>query len=207
MTTLTWPALPRIKAATMAYKHPAVVNKTVSGRVQASDDGPSVLTFKIDVNRGTPTADDDSELRPLWAFLLRCRGQIGRFDIVIPKFSYGHGPAVSNGTASVATESGYQVPTVGWPANTVVRKAGDFIQFGLGTRAYPLAQDLVSNASGAATAHLALPLIKSVAAASPAVVNGVTFRCMLDSNTANIAASAGGVQVIKSIGVEEVINA
>lgn len=207
MTTLTFPANPRIKSATATYKHPAVVNKTLSGRVQASDDGPSVLTFKIEYNRGTKAADGTDEMQPLWAFLQRCRGQIGQFDLVLPRLSYGHGPAVSNGTASVATEGGYQVATVGWPANTVVRKAGDFIQFGAGTRAYPLAQDLVSNASGAATAHLALPLLKSVAAATPVVVNGIAFRCMLDSNTAQLALSAGNVQVIKSVGVEEIIDA
>lgn len=183
-----------------------ITNTSRSGRVQAGSDGPDRIGFKLEYNRGTFNGSAD-ELRPLWVFLARCRGQLNTFDVQLPWYSYGTGAAVAPGSVAAITETGYSVPTSGWVADSTVRKAGDFIQFSGGSRAYMLAEDLVADASGNAVAELCSPLIRPVAAGEQVVISGIKFRCRLDADTASITQNPGRLQQIKTVGIVEDIYA
>lgn len=202
---LQFPTTPVYRTGEFSIEHPAIVNKTTSGRTQASPDGPARMKVQITYNSGVHYLSDD-ELRPVWAFINRCQGQLRPFEIYLHHLSDGHGPSVT-GAAAATSAGAYSVQTTGWPTETTIRKAGDFIQFGAGGRAYLLAADLISNGSGAAVAQLATPLISSVAAATAAIVQGILFRMRLDSATAQITQEPGRIQKLRTIGMEEDINA
>lgn len=197
---------PKPRSVTPSYEHPSITNTTKSGRVQVSPDGPARLSFKLEYNRGVFVAGDD-EMRPLWAFLNWCQGQVKTFDITLPFYSYGHGSVTAPGAAQDTIPAGNELYTEGWPPNTVVRKAGNFVQFGGGSRAYMLAADLVSDDAGEAVLTLCTPLLAPVLAAEAVVISGIKFRMRLDSNTASITQNPGRIQQLKSVGMVEDINA
>lgn len=203
---MEYPSNPVYRVADIAYEHPSITNTTKSGRVQVSPDGPARLSFKLEYNRGV-FVDGDDEMGPLWAFLNWCQGQVKTFDITLPFYSYGHGSVTAPGAAQDTIPAGNELYTEGWPPNTVVRKAGNFVQFGGGSRAYMLAADLVSDGAGEAVLTLCTPLLAPVLAAEAVVISGIKFRMRLDSNTASITQNPGRIQQLKSVGMVEDINA
>lgn len=182
-----------------------IINKTKSGRHQASPDGPSFVRAVITYNRGVYR--DDDELRPLWSFLSACSGQLNEFDAHLGHFSEGQGYTNNAGTVRTAASAGYEVQTTGWQSGKLIRRAGDFVQFGNNPKVYMLSEDAIGDAIGNCTLKISTPLVVSVPVTSSVKIHNILFRMRLSSKTASITNEPGRIQSISTIEMEETINA
>lgn len=201
---MEYPQNPRIKSVAVRMVSDMQFNQTKSGRAQVLESGPETLALTVNYNRGTLT--DDYEMRPLWAFLNRCRGQFNAFDFTMRQWFHGTGTAAPAGTVEVEASTGLDVKLMGLPAAKTIRLAGDLIQFANSPRAYVLAQDLNTSAAGKATARLCSPLLSPVPAGTAVNIDVITLRMRLDKSTAEIALNPAGIHSIKSIGLIETIE-
>jgi hypothetical protein len=165
MTIHTWPTLSRTAPPTLDW---ALVSNTqtfgspLSGSVQTVEMPGARWQFSYPMNN--LSADDAALLR---AFLVKLRGQSGRFYMhnwaqPLPRGVGGGVPKVNG-----AGQSGTTLVTNGWPVSATVLKTGDF--FEVGTELKMAVADATSNASGVATITFEPPL-----RASPANLAAIT---------------------------------
>lgn len=202
---LLYPDTPTPRTIELTFEHPVIVNKTKSGRHQTSPDGPSFLRFSLEYNRGVRR--DDDELRKVWSFLAACNGQLREFDVHLGRFSDGQGYTNNGGTVQAAASAGFEVKTTGWQSGKLIRRAGDFVQFGNNPKAYMLADDAVGDAIGMCTFKLCTPLIASIPPTTSVKIHNILFRMRLGLSTASIINEPGLIQSIRTIDMEEVISA
>ena len=198
---LNFPSNPRPKKMTVSVEYSTLINTSTSGHRQGCMTGPSRAVFAIDYNNSR-----DDELRPLFSFLNRLQGGLLTFDVVLPYFSHGTG-IDSVGSVSSTVNTGYEVNTKNWPVSTLIRKAGDVIQFASSSRVYVLADDLVSDVAGLATAVLCSPLIAPVIANSIVTIKDIKIRARIPAKTVALALAAGNLRTMKTITIEEEIHA
>lgn len=102
-----------------------------------------------------PMKRDDAEY---WiSFLLKLNGPFGTFLLGDPNGGTARGVATGTPRVNGAGQTGYELITDGWTADTVgILKAGDYIQIGvdLQTNFYKVLDDVDSDASGNATLSL-----------------------------------------------------
>lgn len=189
----------------MAVKieYSTLLNTSRSGARQGCATGPSRALFTLDYNNSR-----QDELRPLFTFLNRLQGGLKTFDVVLPYISHGQGLAgTGSGLVQTTTNTGYAVPTKGWPASTLIRRAGDVIQFSGSPRIYLLADDLTSDASGNAVAALCSPLVQPVVANETVNIKDIKIRARVPSSLVALNMAAGNLRAMKSITIEEEIHA
>jgi len=178
------------------------VNTTRNGRRQGIRKGPARLAVTLNYNNSR-----EDELSGLWAFLNAQQGSFGVFLVVLPYLSQGRGVQLANGKVASSVESGYLVETNNWPANSVVRKATDLIQFAGSNSVYMLAQDLVSNGSGYAQANLCTPLLKPVVSGGNINIENIEIQMRWVDDEMPMDFAAGNYRALKTIKLEEEIDA
>lgn len=198
---LNFPSNPRPKKMTVSVEYSTLINASNSGYRQGCMTGPSRAVFTLDYN-----SSRDDELRPLFGFLNRLQGGLLTFDVVLPYFSHGSG-FDGSGDVSTTVNTGYEVNTKNWPVSTLIRKEGDVIQFASSSRVYVLADDLVSDIAGLATAVLCSPLVKPVIANSIVNIKNIKVRARIPAQKVALDLSAGNLRSMKTITIEEEIHA
>lgn len=115
----------------------------------------------------------ESQWRRLLAFIVNQDGQYETFTIIpralrkpLSSLPSGLSPLVKG-----ASQTGTNVLTDGWPASTLIYKAGDLVKFANHNKAYMLTADVTSDGSGNAT----LP-IKPALLTSPADNSAITYQ-------------------------------
>ncbi len=186
---------------TVAIAYSSLINTGSSGVRQGCMTGPSRAMFTIDYNDSR-----DDELRPLFSFLNRLQGGLLTFDVVLPYFSYGSG-FDGAGAVTSTVNTGYSINTKNWPANTLIRKNGDVVQFAGSPRVYILADDMVSDANGFADAVLCSPLVQPVLANEVVNIKDIKVRARIPEKKVAVAMAAGELRTMKTITIEEEIHA
>ncbi len=198
---LNFPVNPRPKTMNVAVKYSTLVNTASSGVRQGCMTGPSRALFTIDFNDSR-----EDELRPLFAFLNRLQGGLLTFDVVLPYFSHGTG-FDGAGAVTATVNTGYVVNTKNWPANSLIRKESDVIQFSGSPRIYVLAADMVSDANGFANADLCSPLVAPAVANEVVNIKNIKVRARIPESKVAIGMAAGELRTMKTITIEEEIYA
>jgi hypothetical protein len=198
---LNFPLNPRPKNMTVAIVYSSLINTASSGVRQGCMTGPSRAMFTLDYNDSR-----DDELRPLFAFLNRLQGGLLTFDVVLPYISHGSGfNGVGAVTATVGT--GYVVNTKSWPANTLIRKESDVVQFSGSPRIYVLAADMLSDSNGFADAVICSPLVVPAVANEVVSIKDIKIRARIPKDKVSMGMAAGELRSMKSITIEEEIYA
>ena len=197
-----YPQNPRPKSMVAELKFNTLINTTRSGRRQGLRKGPARLAVTLTYNNSR-----EDELRGLWAFLNSQQGSLGVFFIVLPYLSQGSGVQFANGKIASSVESGYSVGTNNWPINSVIRKATDLIQFAGSNSVYMLAEDLVSNGTGYAQAKLCTPLLKPVVSGGDVNIENIEIQMRWVDDKMPMSFAAGNYRALKTIKLEEEIDA
>lgn len=198
---LNFPQNPRPKKMTVTIKYSTLINTSISGARQGCMTGASRAVFSIDYNDSR-----DDELRPLFSFLNRLQGGLLAFDVVLPFVSHGTG-FDGAGAVTATVDTGYVVNTKHWPANTLIRKEGDIIQFSGSPRIYILAMDMLSDSNGFADAIVCSPLTHAVFANEVVAIKNIKIRARIPDNKVAIAMAAGQLRSMKKITIEEEVHA
>lgn len=159
MTIHTWPTLTRYAPGSLEWSlvsNTQTFSSPLSGSVQTMEMPGARWKFTFPMD--SLLADDAALLR---AWLVRLRGQSGRFYMhnmahPLPRGVGGGAPVISG-----AGQSGISLVTSGWPAGATILKAGDF--FEVNSELKMVVSDAVSNGSGVATLTFEPPLRNSPA--------------------------------------------
>jgi hypothetical protein len=197
-----YPQNPRPKSMVAKLKFNTLLNTARSGRRQGVRKGPARLVVTLTYNNSR-----ENELRNLWAFLNSQQGSLGVFLIVLPYLSQGDGVQFTSGKTFISVASGYLVGTNNWPANTVIRKATDLIQFAGSNSVYMLAEDLVSNSTGYAQAKLCTPLLKPVLSGVNVNIENIEIQMRWVDSEMPMSFAAGNYRSLKTIKLEEEFDA
>jgi hypothetical protein len=174
------------------------VQVTRSGRHVLSAAARPVVSITLNYNRGTGAADG-RELGGVWAFLQAHALQ--EFDMLLPA---GHGPEWYGCTlASAAAVGADALAITGLPALTVVRRAGDLLQIGSDYTLHALAADLVSDASGNATATLCWPLARAKTAGDDVAISLLRARVRLSDAARKLTLQPGRLHQLDAVQVVE----
>lgn len=166
MITLDWPS--QIRPSQQTFK------LVSNGAVFTSPFTASSQTVRYPGSRWQTTMTfenlDDTESRLLEVMLARLDGMAGRVRL----FDFGREPATLRGNPLVngAGQSGDSVNTDGWTPNTLVLRAGDYIQ--VGTELKMVLSNTSSNASGQAAIEIGPMLRYSPADNSQIIVTNPT---------------------------------
>ncbi|QZA80865.1 hypothetical protein [Deefgea piscis] len=163
------------------------ISKSIGGVRQARRSGTTLLTFDASFSKLTR-----AQAAQLWGFIQAQNGQFGVFDFAPPLLKDSLSSSAP-ATATVNTAAAARQSTVilgGFVANKTVLNAGDLIRFANHAKAYVVARDAVSNASGVATINLAFDLIRPLPVATVAGLKNVLVQCSLVDNEQNQSISA-----------------
>jgi len=172
MTDFTWPSgVPVASASFWLVDGVRRFRSPLSGTVRTEQVHPQF--WEASLSFVNLKADEGQKLE---AALWRVQGAANR--ILVPMSDYvrqgagGGSPVVSGGS-----QTGLSLATSGWPASTLVLKAGD--RFGVSGQAFSVAADVTSSGTGTATITLANNIRTAPANGVSLQINTPTVRCIL----------------------------
>jgi len=190
MSTLTWPTLSRsappelvwgLRSNTQTFESP------LSGAVQTLE--MPGARWVVSFSMPSLNSADAATLR---AFLVRLRGEAGRFYLHNMAQARPRGVATGTPLVNGAGQTGTSLATDGWtPSQAGILKAGDFI--GVGGELKMVVQDCDSDATGAATIVFEPPLRASPADNAALVTNKPTAIFKLDESRSAWTTNAPGL--------------
>lgn len=176
---LQFPTLPTFSKVEVSLVHSNKMTETASGRDQGYIDKPSKLLIETAFNK----AASPDELRSAFSFVNRMRGSLTPFILEVPHISEGTGIVSASPLVTQTTQIGFTIPLKGLPASNLIRKEGDLIQHASSGNVYLLATDLISDASGFATAKICTPLLSPITANDVIKINSVLIKVRLSKDT------------------------
>lgn len=180
MTTLAFPLLSRVSPDKLDW---SLKSNTVTFQSPLTS---SVQTVEFPGARWTASfsleylTDDDAAI--LQAFLVRLRGQAGRFYLHNFARPRPRGAGTEGALVNGSGQSGTNLNTDGWQPSTTVLKAGDYV--GINGELKMVVSDVVTNSVGAASITFEPPLRSSPADNSSITVNKPTATFMLTEDSA-----------------------
>jgi len=128
-----------------------------------------------------------AELAPIFAFLVKQRGQYETFTFTPPVFEDARGIATGTPLVDGASQTGRSIATKGWTASqTGILAAGDFVKFAGDDKVYMQVDDVNSDGSGDATLTIEPALITSPADEAAITVDDVSFTVSLLTDIAEL---------------------
>jgi len=157
-------------------REPVLKSISQSGKRQTRAIGAHLWEISVEMNFLSR-----SEFETLWAFLMKQRGELETFTIIIPGHDVAQG-AIDGTPTYTSTTSDYEIVTGGWSNNiTDNAKAGDVFTIAGQTKVYQATDDLDSDGSGNGNL-LFYPALRETPGASAALTfNNVTFTVALAS--------------------------
>lgn len=171
----TFPSSPTPLSVTPKSSQPSLSSTAHSLKRQVRSRGGQRWAFKL--SYGHMRRD---EMAPLIAFALAQRGQFGTFAFVPPVVGSRRSGSGAL-TVRTAMSGGRAIPVQG-PVSTVIASVGDYVKFANGTKVYMLTADVVTNASGQATASIEPALYAGVAASEAVIMDNVPFTVAFASD-------------------------
>ena len=151
----------------------------LTGSTQTIELPGAAWTVQLSFKTLTP-----SQMRIMAAFMVRMRGQAGRFTLHNHAYDAPLGVASGSPKVSGAGQTGTSLVTAGWTPNTPgILLAGDYI--GVGGKLKMVVEDASSDAGGNAALLIEPPIYPGQAPAdlTVIVVDKPTCTMMLDANT------------------------
>jgi len=179
MTTLTFPEFSRLEPAKIEWSlksNTISFQSPLSGSVQTVEFPGARWNFSFTLEN---LREDDAAL--MQAFLMRLRGQAGRF------YAHNYARPTPRGTATGtplvagAAQAGTTLNTDGWTPSITALKAGDF--FGINNELKMAVLDAVSDGAGAATITFEPPLRAAPADNAVITVSKPTATFMLTEDS------------------------
>lgn len=192
---LQFPTLPTFSKVEVSLVHSNKITETASGRDQVYIDKPSKLLIETAFNK----AASPDELRNAYSFVNKMRGSLTPFLLEVPHISEGTGIEVASPLAAQTTHSGFTIPLKGLPANSLIRKEGDLIQHSASGNVYMLDTDLISDASGFATAEICTPLLSSVTANDVIKINSILIKVRLSKDSYKYSFESRDIRSLASL--------
>jgi hypothetical protein len=191
--TLSRPAPAKIdwslKSNTITFSSP------LTGSVQSVEFPGARWSVSFSIENLT---DDDAAL--LQAFLMKLRGQAGRFTLHNFARSRPRGAATGTPLVMGAAQTGTTLNTDGWTPSTTVLKAGDY--FGVNGELKMAVADAVSDGSGASAIVFEPPLRASPADNASLTINKPTATFMLTEDTVRWMTEAPALSTITIQAIE-----
>lgn len=170
-----FPSTPKPSSVSLASNYPTLSDMTHSGKRNVRQFGAQkwalMLTFPDTLSR--------EQLMPIYAFILKQKGQIGTFTFTPPDLETPRG--VATGTPLVdGNQTGDTIVIDGWtPSTTNIMRAGDIIKFASHNKVYMVTEDANSDVVGSATLSIEPPVMQEVVNNEAVTVSGVEFTCMM----------------------------
>jgi hypothetical protein len=169
----TYPASPIFKAVDFTSVNYNVSSETQSGRVQVRNLGGQRWEFSAEYS-----VLYRADFQPVMAFVMKQRGMLETFQIVLPQISDQTGDAA--GTVLTVGAHAVGDSTIDVDGATGTFKAGDMIKFGH-TKVYMITDD-VTAAAGEATINIIPPLVVALADDEVVTFDAVPFTVRLSND-------------------------
>lgn len=176
---LQFPTSPTFSKIEVSLVHSNKMTETASGREQGYTDKPSKIQIETAFNK----AASPDELRKAYSFVNKMRGSLTPFLLEVPHISEGTGIELASPLVAQTTQIGFTIPLKGLPASNLIRKEGDLIQHSVSGHVYMLDTDLISDASGFATAEICTPLLSPVTANDVIKINSILIKVRLSNDS------------------------
>lgn len=189
----TFPSSPGFTAIDFESKYFNLSSESIAGRVQVRALSSQKWTFTVEF-----PPMDFSEYGGVNAFLIKQRGRLESFQIVLPVISDASGSATGSPTVNGSISIGATSFTVAGLTGTL--KAGDFIKFASHSKVYMMTEDR----AGAGTVTFEPSLVATVSNGSALTYNNVPFTVRL-ANDVQVFKYRVDSSVSYEIDMEEVI--
>ena len=197
-----FPSSPGFSAANFKQNTITKRTQTSSGRqirsTNASTLWSSTLVFPI---------MDQSEFRPIQAFIALSQGSLNEFDIVLPIISQSRSEnaEMSYSTVDGAHSAGDTTINISTALNNQnVLKAGDVVRFANHTKVYMVTTDINTDSAGDAVLNIQPALVEALVDTESITTTNVPFRMVLSADEQEFNYRTDGL-VSYEIDVEEVL--
>lgn len=174
----TFPVSPAPRSIKLSSFTPTLISVTHSLKRQVRRRGGQQWALELEF---APMTRD--QFAPIYAFAMAQRGQYETFTYTPPVIGTPRGAVGGSPLANGAHSAGDNtIATDGWPASTVVFKAGDFVKFAGHNKVYMVTGDATSNGSGAVTLTIEPPLNTALADNEAITATAVPFTVAMVSD-------------------------
>ena len=185
------PTSPAFANLQVSSHQPTLVTRAISGRRQVRQ----IAGHRWEMRAKYPPMTR-AEFAPIYAFLIKQRGEFESFTVTPPTISTGQGNLGGTPLVNGASQTGRSVATDGWTAGVLVLKAGDFIKFAGHSKIYMMTVDETS-ADPATTATLTIEpaLLESPANNEAITHTNIPFTMALSGEVQEFALGTSGLFV------------
>ena len=186
----TFPSSPAFSSLNVSSVQPTLVSRALSGRRQTRQIGGQYW-----IMTATFPPMTRAQFAPIYAFVVKQRGQYETFTIVPAVVSTGQGAPAGTPLMRGASQTGRTLATDGWNASVAIFKAGDFLSIAGNDKVYMVSADVTSNASSSADTPITIEpaLVESPADNAVITHTAVSFTVALTSGVQEFSTGTSGL--------------